>query len=65
MTNKLKTQGMNEASQKKRTDILERVRDALKIMEQESIPINFLSVYKFTGVAQTWLYNNSLKWLML
>lgn len=56
MTNKLKTQGMNEASQKKRADTLQRVMDALKIMEEESIPINFLSVFKFTGVARTWLY---------
>lgn len=51
-----KTQGMNEASQRKHQDTLKRVMDALKIMEKESIPINFLSVFKFTGVARSWLY---------
>lgn len=30
--------------------------EALDIMEKESIPINFLSVYKFTGVSRSWLY---------
>ena len=53
---KTNIQAMNDAAQQKRTDTLQRVLDALKIMEQESIPINFLSVYKFTGVARTWLY---------
>lgn len=56
MTNRSKTQALNDASQIKRTNTLNRVIDALKIMEQESIPINFSSVYKFTGVARSWLY---------
>ena len=47
---------MNEASQKKRADTMQRVMDALKTMEQESIPINFLSAFNFTGVARSWLY---------
>ena len=47
---------MKEASQKKRADTMQRVMDALKIMDQESIPINFLSVSNFTGVARSWLY---------
>lgn len=51
-----KTKGMNEASQKKRTDTLLRVMEALQVMEKESIPINFLSVFNFTGVARSWLY---------
>ena len=25
-------------------------------MEKENIPINFLSVFKFTGVSRSWLY---------
>lgn len=33
--------------------------DALKIMEIENIPINFLSIYKFTGVSRSWLYKES------
>lgn len=57
MSNKLsKSQGMNEAAQKKRTDTIKKVMEALKIMENESIPINFLSVFNFTGVARSWLY---------
>jgi predicted RNase H-like nuclease len=51
-----KTHGLNAASQRKHEDTLKRVMDALKIMEKESIPINFLSVFKFTGVARSWLY---------
>lgn len=51
-----KSQGMNEAAQKKRTDTIAKVMEALKIMENESIPINFLSVFNFTGVARSWLY---------
>lgn len=57
MNNKLsKTKGLNEASQKKRTDTILRVMEALQVMEKESIPINFLSVFNFTGVARSWLY---------
>jgi hypothetical protein len=60
MNNKfLRSQGMNEAAQKKRTDTIAKVMEALKIMENESIPINFLSVYNFTGVARSWLYKES------
>lgn len=51
-----KTQALNAASQKKRADTIKRVIDALKIMEKDAIPINFLSVFNFTGVARSWLY---------
>lgn len=57
MTNNSKnTQGMNIASLQKRAETLRRVTDALKTMEIENIPINFLSVFKFTGVSRSWLY---------
>lgn len=57
MNNKLsKIQGMKDASQKKRMDTISKVMAALKIMEQESLSINFLSVFNFTGVARSWLY---------
>lgn len=57
MTNNSKnTQGMNIASLQKRADTRQRVMDALKTMEAENIPINFLSVFKFTGVSRSWLY---------
>ena len=56
MNDKKNIQALNKASQKKRDDTLERVMNALKIMEQEGISINFLSVSKFTGVARSWLY---------
>lgn len=56
MNDKKNIQALNKASQKKRDDTLERVMNALKIMEQEGISINFLLVSKFTGVARSWLY---------
>lgn len=59
MTNNSKTEGMNIASLQKRADTLQRVMDALKTMEIENIPINFLSVFKFTGVSRSWLYKES------
>lgn len=60
MTNNSKnTEGMNIASLQKRADTLQRVMDALKTMEIENIPINFLSVFKFTGISRSWLYKES------
>ena len=59
MNNKRNTDGMNKAAKQKRVDTIKQVKDALKIMEKESIPINFLSVYKFTGVSRSWLYKES------
>lgn len=54
--NSKNTEGMNIASLQKRADTLQRVMDALNIMKVENIPINFLSVFKFTGVSRSWLY---------
>lgn len=56
MTKNSKTERINIASLQKRADTLQRVLDALKTMEVENIPINFLSVFKFTGVSRSWLY---------
>lgn len=53
------TQGIKDAAQKKRIETLEKVLNALKTMEQESIPINFNSVSNFTGVTKAWLYKQS------
>ena len=60
MTNKSKTEGMNKASLQKRADTLQCVLEALKTMEKENIPINFLSVFKFTGVSRSWLYKDPM-----
>ena len=66
MNNKRNTDGMNKAAKQKRADTIKQVKDALTIMEKESIPINFLSVYKFTGVSRSWLYKESaIKGLIL
>ncbi len=54
--NSKSTEGMKIASFQKRADTLQRVMDALNTMKTEGIPINFLSVFKFTGVSRSWLY---------
>lgn len=50
------TRGIKDAAQKKRTDTLQKVLDALITMKQQSIPVNFNSVSRFTGVTKAWLY---------
>lgn len=60
MSDKKNIQALNNASQKKRDDTIDRVMNALKIMEKEGISINFLSVSKFTGVARSWLYKEAI-----
>ena len=50
---------MKNALLKKRADTIKKVMDALQIMENEAISINFLSVFKFTGVSRSWLYGES------
>lgn len=56
MSNMNKTKGLNKAAKEKRENTILLVKSSLVKMEQESIPINFLSVYKFTGVSRSWLY---------
>ncbi|HAT3884551.1 TPA: transposase [Legionella pneumophila] len=51
-----KTEGIIKASKDKKIETIQKVLEALILMEKESIPINFLSVYKFTGVSRSWLY---------
>lgn len=51
-----KTEGIIKASKDKKVETIQKVLEALTLMEKESIPINFLSVYKFTGVSRSWLY---------
>ena len=51
-----KTEGIIKASKDKKVETIQRVLEAITLMEKESIPINFLSVYKFTGVSRSWLY---------
>lgn len=54
--NSKQTEGIVRASKEKKIETIQKVMEALDIMEKESIPINFLSVYKFTGVSRSWLY---------
>lgn len=51
-----RTEGIVQASKEKKIETIQKVIEALDLMEKESIPINFLSVYKFTGVSRSWLY---------
>ncbi len=50
------TTGIKIAAKKKSDETLTKVLDALKIMEEQSITINFNSVSNFTGVTKGWLY---------
>jgi hypothetical protein len=50
------TTGIKNAAKKKREETLNKVFDALKIMQEESLSINFNSVSNFTGVTKAWLY---------
>lgn len=50
------TTGIKNAAKKKREETLNKVLDALKIMQEESLSINFNSVSNFTGVTKAWLY---------
>lgn len=50
------TAGIKVAAKKKSDEMLTKVLDSLKIMENQSISINFNSVSNFTGVATGWLY---------
>ncbi|MCA0403572.1 MAG: DUF6262 family protein [Proteobacteria bacterium] len=49
---------LKEAAQTKSMDTLKRFHDALKIMQDEQIPINLESVARFAKVSKRWIYNN-------
>lgn len=50
------TAGIKAAAKKKSDETLTKVLNGLKIMEEQSISINFNSVSNFTGVTKAWLY---------
>jgi len=50
------TNGIRNAAKKKREDTQNKVLEALKIMQEQSLSINFNSVSNFTGVTKAWLY---------
>jgi hypothetical protein len=50
------TSGIKDAAKKKSDETLTKVLEALKVMEEQSISINFNSVSNFTGVTKAWLY---------
>ncbi len=50
------TEGIKAAAKKKSDETLTKVLDALKIMKEQSLSINFNSVSNFTGVTKAWLY---------
>ncbi|KTD02898.1 DUF6262 family protein [Legionella feeleii] len=53
------TTGIKDAARKKSEETLSKVLEALKIMEEQSISINFNSVSNFTGVTKAWLYKQA------
>lgn len=53
-------QALKNAAQEKRALTTERVLAALKIMEEQNIPINFESVANFAQVSKTWVYASPL-----
>jgi hypothetical protein len=53
------TTGIKAAAKKKSDETFIKVLDALKVMEEQSIPINFNSVSNFTGVTKAWLYKQA------
>ena len=50
------TEGIKNAAKLKREETIQKVLDAIALMEKESIPINFNSLSKFSGVTKAWLY---------
>ena len=53
------TTGIKAAAKKKSDKTLTKVLDALKIMEEQTLSINFNSVSNFTGVTKAWLYKQT------
>lgn len=53
------TAGIKAAAKKKSDETLTKVLDALKIMEEQTLSINFNSVSNFTGVTKAWLYKQT------
>ncbi len=53
------TAGIKAAAKKKSDETLTKVLDALKIMDEQTISINFNSVSNFTGVTKAWLYKQT------
>ncbi|KTD60933.1 DUF6262 family protein [Legionella shakespearei] len=49
---------LKEAARQKRAATLERVLIALKVMEEQQLPINFESVANFAKVSKTTLYKD-------
>jgi hypothetical protein len=50
---------LKDAARKKRSTTLERILVALKVMEEQQMPINFESVANFAKVSKTTLYADS------
>ncbi|WP_131795780.1 hypothetical protein [Fluoribacter gormanii] len=55
-------QALKYAAKEKHAVTMERVLAALKIMQEQNVPINFESVASFAQVSKTWVYSQpSLK----
>lgn len=52
------TTGIKAAAKKKSEETLNKVLEALEVMEAQSITINFNSVSNFAGVTKAWLYKH-------
>lgn len=56
MKNKKQIQALMQASLMKREHAISRTHQALRMMQEKKVPINFQSVAKYAKVSKTWLY---------
>lgn len=56
MTSSNSIQALKKAARTKHKHAVLKTKTTLQIMQQQSIPINFESVAKLSGVSKTWLY---------
>lgn len=59
MVNNKKIQALKNASLSKHDEMLQRAINAIKLMQEKNIPINFEAVEKYSGVSKTCLYRNA------
>tara|TARA_R110000868_G_scaffold395739_2_gene667608 strand:+ start:1507 stop:1905 length:399 start_codon:yes stop_codon:yes gene_type:complete len=58
--NNNKIMALQNATNAKREKTFLKVKTVLKVMQTKSLPINFESVAKLSGVSKTWLYKELL-----
>ena len=59
MTSNKQIQALKNASSSKHDETIQRAVNAIKLMQEKNIPINFEAVEKYSGVSKTCLYRNT------